>query len=349
MEATRTTSSVGRASGPPESAPNRRNHNRFSLGSEPGGVSGTFARVDFAAVEERVPPMAALVVAVLAVSTSAILVRWSTAPSLVKAFYRVLFTTLALVPFALARPSDRRAFARLRGRDLVVAVGSGVALAVHFAAWFESLRWTSVAASVTLVQSQPVFVAVGAWALLDERVTHKTVAGILIAVSGMVLLGGGEAVLGAALRGANPLLGNGLALLGAVAYTGYVLAGRSLRQRFPLLPYVIVVYAVCAGVLLAAVVGRGHPLVGYPATEWLLFAGMALGPGIFGHTVVNWALAHVESSVVSVTLVGEPVGSTVLAALLLAEVPTAATVLGGAIILAGIYVTATARRTDESG
>ncbi|MEZ3143383.1 DMT family transporter [Halobaculum sp. MBLA0143] len=300
-----------------------------------------------AAVAERVPPLTALSVAVLAVSTSAILVEWSRAPSLVKAFYRVLFTTLLLVPLAVGRSADRRAFRRLRGRDLAVAVVSGAALALHFAAWFESLRWTSVAASVTLVQSQPIFVAVGAWALLDERVTARTVAGIVVALVGTVLLAGGDALVGGTAVGPRPTFGNALALVGAVCYTVYVLAGRSLRQRFPVVPYVVVVYGVCTVVLLGAAVARGHPLLGYARREWLLFVGMAVGPGLVGHTVVNWALAHVESSVVSVSLVGEPVGSTVLAALLLAEVPTPVTAVGGVIVLAGIAVTARERAAAD--
>lgn len=306
----------------------------------------TLPRLDFAAVAERVPPLAALVVAVLAVSTSAILVEYSGAPSLVKAFYRVLFTTLVLLPLALGRDADRRAFRRLRGRDLLVAVASGAALALHFASWFESLRWTSVAASVTLVQSQPVFVAVGAWVLLDERVTRGGAVGIVVALVGAALLAGGGSLSGAALRSARPVFGNGLALVGALCYTVYVLAGRSLRQRFPVIPYVVVVYAVCAAVLLVAVVARGHPLLGYARREWLLFAAMAVGPGLFGHTVVNWALAHVESRVVSVSLVGEPVGATLLAAVLLSEVPTATTVLGGCVVLAGIALTARSRAGD---
>ncbi|QLG62561.1 DMT family transporter [Halorarum salinum] len=297
-----------------------------------------------AALEERVPPLAALAVAVVAVSTSAILVEWSRAPSLVKALYRVVFTLAILLPVALGRPSDRAAFRRLRPLDALVAAISGLALAVHFASWFESLRWTSVAASVTLVQAQPLFVVLGAWALLDERVTRRTVAGILVALAGMAVMSGGDVVLGtAALVGERPLFGNALAVVGAVTAAGYVLAGRSLRQRLPLLPYVLVVYATCALALLAATLGRGHPLAGYPPREWLLFLGMAAGPGLFGHTVINWALAHVESSVVSVSLLGEPVGSTLLAVVLLSEFPTPVTVVGGAVVLAGVYVTTTAR------
>jgi drug/metabolite transporter (DMT)-like permease len=303
-------------------------------------------------VESRVSPLAALAVAVLAVSTSAILVRWSGAPSLVKAFYRVLFTGIILAPWALFRYRDH--FARIRSRDLLVAVVSGTALALHFASWFESLNWTSVAASVTLVQAQPAFVAVGAWALLDERVDRRVVAGIGVALAGMVVMSLPEADAGVA---PNPLLGNTLAVVGALTAASYVLAGRSLRQRVALIPYVTVVYGVCVLVLGGLTLFRhgtvafvAYPETGvvYPASEWLLFLGMAVGPGIFGHTVINWALAHVESSVVSVSLLGEPVGSTMLAVVLLNEVPTFVTLAGGAVVLTGIYVTTTVRETETA-
>ncbi len=293
-----------------------------------------------AAADEPVPPLLALGVAVLAVSTSAILVRWSDAPSLVKAFYRVVFTLALLAPVAVTR--SREAYAAVGPHDAGLAVVSGAFLALHFAAWFESLDWTSVAASVTLVQAQPVFVAAGAWALLDERVSRRSALGVLVAVAGAAAMSAGD-LLGGAAAGPRPLYGNALALAGAVAVAGYVLAGRSLRQRMALLPYVTVVYGVCAAVLLGLLLARGLPLFGYAAREWLLFVAMAVGPGVFGHTVVNWALAHVESSVVSVSLLGEPAVSTLLAFALLGEVPTPWTVLGGAVVLLGIYVTAEGR------
>jgi drug/metabolite transporter (DMT)-like permease len=291
--------------------------------------------------------MAALAVAVLAISTSAILVRWSEAPSLVKALYRVVFTTLLLAPLAFTRHgAELRSLAR---GDLLVACASGVALAVHFASWFESLRWTSVAASVTLVQSQPVFVAVGAAVLLDERVGRTRAVGIAVALAGMVVMSGGELLAGGAAAGRRPLYGDGLAVLGAVMVAAYYLAGRALRQRVSLVPYVVVVYAVCAVALLAFTLAgpllSGGPtdlaplLFDYPAREWLLFLAMAVGPGIFGHTVINWSLAHLDSSVVSVSLLGEPLGSTLLAVYFFAEVPGVATVVGGAVVLAGIYLT----------
>ncbi|WP_227354870.1 DMT family transporter [Haladaptatus salinisoli] len=294
-------------------------------------------------VEDEVPPMVALAVAVVAVSTSAILVELSYAPSIIKAFYRVLFTTLLLAPLAVTRyRADLRTFSR---RDLLVAIVTGGALACHFVAWFESLEWTTVAASVTLVQSQPLFVAFGAWALLDERVTRRTVAGILVALVGMVAMSLGGLLSGAVVAGQRPLYGNALAVVGAIAAAGYVLAGRSLRQRVSLVPYVTVVYGVCTVVLFGVALAGDAPvaLTAYRPTEWLLFLAMAVGPGIFGHTVINWALKYVESSVVSVSLLGEPVGSTLLALAILGEVPGIATVAGGLVVLGGIYVTSTAR------
>jgi len=168
-------------------------------------------------------------------------------------------------------------------------------------------------------------------------------AGIAVAVGGMVSMSFGDFLSGVAV-GPRPLYGNALALTGAVAAAGYVLAGRSLRQRISLVPYVTVVYGVCVLVLLSFVLAAGHPLTGYPPREWLLFVGLAAGPGLLGHTVLNWALAHLESSVVSVSLLGEPVGATLLAVAFLSETPTPATVVGWCVVLLGIYVTAAADR-----
>lgn len=289
-------------------------------------------------LERRTPPRVALAVAIVAVSTSAILIRLSDAPKGPMAFWRVAFTWLLLAPLALR---SRAAFDGLRGRDLLSALLAGAALAAHFASWFESVDRTTVAASVTLVTTQPAFVAVGAALLLDESLPRRVALGIAIALAGSGLMSLDGLLGGTAAP--EPLLGNALALAGAVLAAAYVLAGRSVRQRVALIPYVLVVYVVCAVGLLAYTLARGDPVFAYPAREWLLFLGMAIGPGVFGHTVVNWALAHVESSVVSVSFVGEPVGSTLLALLVLSEVPGVLTVTGGAVVLAGIYITARAQ------
>ncbi|MWV39525.1 DMT family transporter [Natrialba sp. INN-245] len=286
-------------------------------------------------LEGSTTPYVALAAAVFAASTSAILVRWSHAPSSVAAFYRILFTTALLAPIALVW--YREEFRRLSWRDGGFAAVAGVALAVHFAAWFESLNHTSVAASVTLVQTQPIFVALGAALVLGERVSRETVLGIVIAIVGAAIMSLGDA--GEAPISDATTFGNALALLGAVTVAGYVLAGRSIRQRVSLFPYVTVVYTACAATLFVLVGAQGHDYVAYPAREWLLFLGMAVGPGVFGHTVVNWVLKHLESVVVSVAWLGEPVGATLLALALLTEIPDAVTVVGGLVVLGGIYVT----------
>ena len=289
-------------------------------------------------------PVVGLAVAVAAVSTSAPLVELSAAPSSVKAFYRVLFMTCLVAPVALRQsPGD---FRRITSRDLGLAVVAGVALAAHFALWFASIDLTTIAASATLVQTQPLFVAVGAWLFLRDKVTRRTVAGIVVAVAGAALIGldAGESA-----TATDPLLGNVLAVVAAAMAASYVLAGRSLRQRIRLFPYVTVVYGACTVVLFGTVLAEGHALLDYPPREYALFLAMAVGPGIFGHTVINWLLDRVESAVVSVSLLGEPLGAALLALALFAEVPGVLTVVGGAVALVGIGITVwTRERGDES-
>ncbi|MBZ6493830.1 DMT family transporter [Natrinema longum] len=294
-------------------------------------------------VDFEATPTLALAVAVVATSTSAILVRWSDAPSSVAALYRVLFTTVLVAPLAVTR--HRGAFAALSRRDLAGAVLAGVALAVHFAAWFASLERTTVAASVTLVQSQPIFVALGAGLFLGERIGRGTVAGIAVTIVGATAMSLGS--VGRSGLADVTLRGNALAVLGAITVAGYVLAGRSIRQRVPVLPYVTVVYGVCVVTLFLLVGVQGHSYVGYSLREWLLFLGLAVGPGIVGHTVSNWALEHLESVVVSVAWLGEPVGATLLALVLLSEVPDAITVIGGVVVIVGIAVTTLERESSR--
>ena len=174
---------------------------------------------------------------------------------------------------------------------------------------------------------------------VGDRIGRRRAAGIAVALLGMAAMSAGDLLAGAAVRGDRPLYGNALAVLGAVMAAIYVLVGRSLRQRLALVPYVLVVYAACTLTLLVVALGRGLPLSGYGTREWAIFLALAVGPGLFGHTVVNWALEHVESSVVSVSLLGEPVGATVLALVLLAEVPGPTTLAGALFVLAGIYLT----------
>ena len=279
----------------------------------------------------------AIAVSILAVSTAAILIRVSDAPPLAVAFHRLLYATLLLLPFAAWRARDD--LRALRPADWAGLLLVGAVLALHFAAWITSLELTSVAASVVLVTLHPVAVALLSHRLFGEGIAPAGYAGIVVA-----LLGGFVITASDAGQGPMPLVGDALALLGAAAAAFYFLAGRSYRRRLGLLAYVVPVYAgatLVLGLLLVALPPPyGGPLTGYPLREHLLFLALAAVPMILGHTVLNWALKHVTAPLIATTILGEPIGSTLLALLILHETPRPGVLAGGALVLAGILLVA---------
>jgi drug/metabolite transporter (DMT)-like permease len=276
----------------------------------------------------------AVAAGVLAVSAAAIFIRLAEAPAIAIAFWRCALGAALLLPPALVR---RERFPK--GRDLCVGVASGVALGAHFGFWISSLEHTSVAASVVLVSTQPVFVAIFAYVAFGESTSPLSFVGILAALAGTVVIAGDDSV-----RSAAPL-GNALALVGAVTVAVYVLIGRSARTGgIGVLPYSLVVYSAAALALLpVALVGDVH-LWGYSDETWFWLWAITLGPQIMGHTVFNWALRYVEASVVSGTVLAEPVVSALLAWLILSERPGVATVLGGGVVLFGLFLLLRGRR-----
>jgi drug/metabolite transporter (DMT)-like permease len=271
---------------------------------------------------------------VLAVSAAAILIRLAEAPAIAVAFWRCALGAALLLPPALMR---RERFPR--GRDLYVGVASGVALGAHFGFWISSLDHTSVAASVVLVSTQPVFVAILAYLLFGERTSPLSFAGILAALAGTAVIAGDDSV------GSAALLGNALALVGAVTIAIYVLIGRSSRTGgIGVLPYSVVVYSAAALALLPVALLFEVRLWGYSGETWLWLWAITLGPQIMGHTVFNWALRYVEAPVISGTILAEPVVSALLAWLILSEKPGVATVVGGAVVLSGLFLLLRGRR-----
>ena len=279
----------------------------------------------------------AVFVGVLAVGAAAIFIRLAEAPALGIAFWRCTLGAVALAPLAAWRRE------RLpEGHDLWVGVVSGVALGAHFGTWIASLDYTSVAASVVLVSTTPVFVAIAAYLLLGERTSILSLGGIVLAIVGTtVIAGGGPGTDNAA------SLGNALALVGAVAMAVYVLIGRSLRTGgVGALSYSIVGYSAAALALLPVALLAGAQLWGYSATTWFWLFVITLGPQLLGHTVLNWALEYVRASIVSGAVLAEPVFAALLAWLVLAEKPGLAPLLGGVVVLAGLYLLL---RGDSSG
>ena len=270
-------------------------------------------------------------VAVVAVSFSSILIRWSEADFLAIAAGRMTLSTLILAPFALTM--YRKELFGLPRRDVLIMVGIGLVLAAHFSLWIASLERTSVASSVVLVTAHPVLVGLVGHFMMNERLSRLNAVGIAVGLAGVVVLTRGDA--GA---GTETLVGDLLAFLGGVAAGVYILGGRQTRKRISLITYAFLVYGSCSVFLLVAVVVTGTELIGLGGGEWFLFLLMALGPSILGHTMYNWTLRHVPASVVSVSLLGEPVGSSLLAFLLLSETPPELAVVGGAVILVGIVL-----------
>ena len=267
-----------------------------------------------------------LALGVLAASVSAILIRYaSDAHPLALSFWRCAVGAMLLAPFSHA------GVRAMRRRDYLAPVLAGVFLAIHFATWITSLELTTVALSVLLVTTSPIFVALGARFLFKEQFTRAVWFGIALTLAGTALIAGVD------LRGAS-LIGNVLALVGGITAAGYAMAGQVARQRLGNVEYATVTYAVAAVVLIPAVVLGGAELAGYDGTTWVALASLIVGPQLLGHTLINYALRDIGATTVSVAIMAEPVIATLLALALFGEVPPALAYPGGVAILAGIYL-----------
>lgn len=272
-----------------------------------------------------------MAVAIVSISFASIFIRWSDAPAVIIAAYRMLFAALMLMPFALRR--KQREEMRWLGRRQWWAVGLiGVVLAIHFASFNAALQETSVASATILVTCHPIVVGVLGYIYLKE-VPRRSGAGIALGLAGVVVISSADLSGGA-------IYGDVLALVGMLAAAVYLLGGRVLRQRVSVVTYAFLIYLIAAGTLFLAAVASGIPLWPYPAEEFVLFLALAAVSTIFGHTVLNWSLRYLPAAFVSLSMLGEPVGASILAFLLLSETPSVGMLFGGAMVMAGIFLTA---------
>ena len=296
----------------------------------------------------------ALLTAVLAVSTASIFIRLAQqeAPSLVIATYRLTVASLILAPIALAHHRDE--LRSLQRKDWLMALLSGILLALHFATWVTSLEYTTVASSVVLVSTAPLWVALLSPLVLREPPTKTVLIGMLLALVGGAVIGLSDACAWKERLTCPPfnelflgkaMWGNLLALIGAWTVTGYLLIGRRLRQNISLLTYIFLVYSMGAIVLLGIMFFAGQPPFGYTPLTYLWMILLALVPQLIGHTTYNWALRYTSASFVAVTILGEPVGSTILAYFILQETPGWLKVIGAGLILAGIWLASITKKT----
>jgi len=294
--------------------------------------------------------MIALFIAILAVSTASIFIRFAQqeVPSLVIAAVRLTLATFTLMPIAWLR--HRQEVRSLTRREWLLAILSGVFLSVHFASWISSLEYTTVVSSVVLVSTGPLWVALLSPVFLHEVPTRRVWTGMGFALVGGVIVGLGDSCsisriglscpsLGE-LMGGSAFFGNVLALVGAWTVAGYLMIGRNLRARIGLVPYIFVVYGVAALALIGYMLVAGQTPFGYSPIMYVWMLALALVPQLIGHSTYNWALRFLPASFVSVATLGEPVGSAILAFLVLSEVPSGLTLVGGGLILVGIYLAA---------
>lgn len=316
---------------------------RDSAGVGDGGLVGGAPGFD-RHLDVRWVRVVALVVGVVAVSTAAILVRVADAPALAVAWWRTALATAALAPFAV------RVRVVPTGRERLLLAVSGLLLGAHFALWFASLGMTTVAASSVLVSMSPVVVGAGSAVLLREPPNRMMWVGLWLSVIGAVVIVADD--LGG--TGGRALIGDLLALAAALAVAGYLLLGRYARRRLPVSVYATWTYGSAAAALLTVSLatgtnlGVGGPGAGaapaYSAGTWLAIAGLVAGPQLLGHTVFNLMMARVSATVVAIVIIAEPVGATLLAALLLSEAPSELFYVGAPLVLAGVLLAARAGR-----
>ena len=278
-------------------------------------------------------PYLALIIGTMAVSTGAIFARLADAPSLVIAAYRVGIASLILAPITWWKARDE--IGTLSKRDLKLAVLSGFFLALHFATWISSLDYTSVANSVVLVNTNPLWVGLLTPLIAKEKVKRAALISIVISVIGGAIIGYGDFA-----TGGKALLGDGLALAGSLCAAVYLLLGRNLRRKLSLLPYIFICYGSAAVILWLIVLSLGLPISGFSTGTVAAFWGMALIAQIIGHSTYNWALKWLSAGLIAVSLLGEPIGSTILAYFLFDEGLTLYKIVGGGIILSAIYIAA---------
>ena len=283
----------------------------------------------------RIPPflIPALAVGLLAFATSPILIRYAgAAPGTSVAMMRTGMAALLLLPLVLRRglPSLRS----LDGRSFVLLGLSGLFLSLHFLVWINSLYYTSVASASVLVTMSPLFLALASTYILKEHVSRVTWIAIAAGTLGVIIMTWSDASGGG--QGPNPLLGNALALLGAVFYVVHILLGRVLRRQLDWLDYVFPMYTVCGVFTLVIGATQGGAVLGYPAYIYGLCFLMAAGPQMLGHGSFNLAVRYISPAWIGLIHLLEPVGASILAVILFAEVPNATSMGGMMLVLLSV-------------
>ena len=283
----------------------------------------------------------ALIIGIFAISTSAILIRWSSSDPLVIGSYRQTFATFLFLPFLLKDKFQE--ILNLSSREIFELLIIGILLGAHFGFWISSVKATSVAASVLLGTCHIVYVSIIGWVVFGEKLNSRGIIGTVIALAGIIILFWGDLV-----EDPGNFKGNFLAFISGILAGLYYLGGRKHRRNISLPTYAFVVYLSSAIIMWFVVIIQGLEYKSMPNSELQLFFLMALIPTLLGHTMQNWALAFLPAYVISITLLAEPIGSGLLAWYIFSEVPSLGVLLGGLIVLVGVYSVALSEKEANS-
>ncbi|SIS01393.1 EamA domain-containing membrane protein RarD [Peribacillus simplex] len=279
---------------------------------------------------------------VFALSTSAIFVKLADAPATITAFYRLFFATIMLLPFLLINKRNRHELYSLSKKQWGLGLLSGLFLAVHYVLWFESLNYTSVASSTVIVTLQPLFSMVGGYLLFKERFSKGAVIGCLVAIAGSIVIGWQDFQISG-----QALFGDILAFIAAGIITAYFFVGQHVRKKLSLIPYSVIGYASSALFLCIFSFSQQTSFVDYSTQTWLSFIGLAFIATILGQTIFNWLLKWLSTSVISMSILGETIGTCILAYFILDEVISLQQGMGIALILIGLALFLLQQRNNE--
>jgi drug/metabolite transporter (DMT)-like permease len=279
---------------------------------------------------------------VFALSTSAIFVKVADAPAAITAFYRLLFATVMLLPFLLVNQNNRKELRLLSKKQWGLGLLSGIFLAAHYVLWFESLNYTSVASSTVIVTLQPLFSVVGGYFLFKERFSKGAIIGCLVAISGSIGIGWQDFQISG-----QALFGDILAFIAAGIITAYFFIGQHVRKSLSLIPYSVISYGSSTVLLGVFAFTQQTPFFNYSVQTWWSFIGLAFVATILGQTIFNWLLKWLSTSIISMSILGETIGTCILAYFILGEVISLQQGMGIALILIGLALFLIQQRNNE--
>ncbi|MCM3067708.1 DMT family transporter [Priestia flexa] len=279
---------------------------------------------------------------VFALSTSAIFVKVADAPAAITAFYRLLFATVMLLPFLLVNQNNRKELRLLSKKQWGLGLLSGIFLAAHYVLWFESLNYTSVASSTVIVTLQPLFSVIGGYFLFKERFSKGAIIGCLVAISGSIVIGWQDFQISG-----QALFGDILAFIAAGIITAYFFIGQHVRKSLSLIPYSVISYGSSTVLLGVFAFTQQTPFFNYSVQTWWSFIGLAFVATILGQTIFNWLLKWLSTSIISMSILGETIGTCILAYFILGEVISLQQGMGIALILIGLALFLIQQRNNE--